>query len=414
MATRPFFRTQSRAALGAMLAFLLVPFWASAQPMPGTDDKLIAQIVFELLEESHVIRPKIGDEISRRLFQRFLKDLDPGKMYFLKSDFDELKKQETELDKMLLKGDVSFAYKVYALFLERVGERQKLIDELVDMKFDFSVKEFMETDPLKTEYAVSDKELSERWRKRIKFDMLRERLGAKPLPDAEARKKVKDRYQGFARRMKQLDNHDLLEIYLSSLAASLDPHGAFMSPNTLGDFDISMRLSLQGIGAILREENGQSIIVEVVPGGAAAKDGRLKPNDKIIAVAQGDGKYVDIVDMRLREAVKLIRGPKGTKVELKVVPVGKIEPIVYTLIRQQVEMKSQAARYEIVEHGQKAGGKPYRIGVIDLPSFYAAAPGKGAGEIQSASKDVSRILKELNEKGVDGVILDMRATPEAS
>ena len=146
---------------------------------------------------------------------------------------------------------------------------------------------------------------------------------------------MRDRYHSFARRMKQLDNYDLLEIYLSSLAASLDPHGAYMSPNTLDDFEISMRLRLQGIGAVLREENGQTIVVEVVPGGAASKDGRLKSNDKIIAVAQGDGKYVDVVDMRLRDAVKLIRGPKGTKVELKVVPAGKLEPVVYSLTRQQ-------------------------------------------------------------------------------
>src|SRR5262249_16980153 len=158
--------------------------------------------------------------------------------------------------------------------------------------------------------------------------------------------------------------------------ASLDPHGAFMSPTTLEDFMIAMRNSLQGIGALLREEGGQTIIVEIVPGGAAAKDGRLKANDKIIAVAPGDGKFVDVVDMRLRDAVKLIRGPKGTKVELKVVPAGKLEPVVYTLTRQLVDNKSQSARYEILEHGKKENGKPYQIGVIDLPSFYG--PG-GAG-----------------------------------
>ena len=212
--------------------------------------------------------------------------------------------------------------------------------------------------------------------------------------------------------MKQLDNFDLLEVCLSSLAArGLDPHGGYMSPNTLDDFEISMRLSLQGIGALLREENGQISIVEIVPGGAAAKDGRLKANDKIIAVAQGDGKYVDIVDMKLREAVRLIRGPKGTKVELKIVPPGKLEPVVYAMTRQQIEIKSQAARYEMIEDGKKADGKPYRIGVIDLPSFYAAAPGTGSDDVKSASEDVRRILKEMMAKGIDGVILDMRNNP---
>jgi carboxyl-terminal processing protease len=414
MMARHFLRSNYRAALAALAALaavLLAPFWVSAQPAPGKDDRLVATMVCEFLQQGHVTRPMIGDEISKRLFRRFLKDLDPGKVYFLNSDIDEFKKYETDLDDMLLKGDVSFAYKVYERFIERVGQRLKLIDELTDAKFDFTVKEYLDTDTAKMDYPANDKELAERWRKRIKFDMLRERMGTKPLPEEEARKKVRDRYHNFARRMKQLDNYDLLEVYLSGLAASLDPHGAFMSPNTLNDFEISMRLRLEGIGAVLREDNGQVMVVEVVPGGAAAKDGRLKANDKIIAVAQGDAKYVDVVDMRLRDAVKLIRGAKGTTVELKVVPAGKLEPVVYSLTRQQVEIRSQAARYEIVEHGKKENGKPYRIGVIDLPSFYDGSKGTDAGEVKSASQDVERILKVLKTSGVDGVILDMRGNP---
>jgi len=397
--------------LVALLGLLLVPLWLSAEPVPGRDDRLVAKVVAQLLQQGHVTKPKIGEEISKRLFQRYLKDLDPGKLYFLQSDIDEFKKQETELGSMLLKGDVGFAYKVYGRFLERIGQRLKLIDELLDAKYDFTVKEYLNTDNAKTEYAKDAEELRDRWRKRIKFDLLLERLGTKPLPEAEAKKKIHDRYHGFSRRMKQLDNYDLLEVYLSGLSASLDPHGAYMSPNTVEDFEISMRLRLEGIGALLREENGQIILVETVPGGAAAKDGRLKANDKIIAVAQGDGKFVDIVDMKLRNAVKLIRGKKGTKVELKVIPAGKIEPVVYALTRQQIEIKSQAARSEIIEQGKKPNGEPYKIGVIDLPSFYAAPPGKEAGAIKSASKDVTRILEELKSKGVDGVILDMRRNP---
>jgi carboxyl-terminal processing protease len=400
-----------RLILGAASLLLLLPFYLVAEPVPGPDDRLVAQMVCDILQNGHVSRPTIGDEISKRLFQHFLKDLDPGKLYFLKSDVDEFRTHETELDDMLLKGDVSFAYKVYARLVERVGQRLKLVDELVDANHDFTVKEYLDTDTAHMSYAANEQELRERWRQRIKFDLLRERLGAKPLPPAEAKQKVRDRYRGFARRMKQLDNYDLLEWYLTALGASLDPHGAYMSPNTLADFDISMRLRLEGIGALLRDDNGQITVVEIVPGGAAAKDGRLKPNDKIIAVASGDGKFVDVVDMKLRDAVKLIRGPKGTRVELKVVPAGKLEPVSYALTRQQIEITAQAARYEILEQGQKADGKAYRIGVIDLPSFYAATPGKETGEIKSASKDVRRILNELKTKGVDGVILDMRSNP---
>ena len=410
--TQPFLRRKHRIALLAAVAGLLViPFYLSAEPVQGRNDRLVAQVVSQLLEQGHVTKPKFDEEISKRLFQRFLKDLDPGKMYFLKSDIDEFKEQETKLGDQLLKGDVNFAYKVYGRFLQRIGERIKLIDELVDAKYDFTVKEYMNTDNAKKKYAKNAEELRERWRKRIKFDLLLERLVTKPPPEAESRKKIHDRYHSFARRMKQLDNYDLLEVYLSALSASLDPHGAYMSPNTVEDFEISMRLRLEGIGALLREENGQIILVETVPGGAAAKDGRLKANDKIIAVAQGDGKFVDVVDMRLRNAVKLIRGKKGTKVELKVVPAGKIEPVVYTLTRQRIEIKSQAARSEIIEKGKKPNGQPYKIGVIDLPSFYGAPTGRDAGAIKGASEDVRRILNELKAKGVDGVILDLRRYP---
>ena len=187
--TRPFLHSTYRVALGSLAALLLVPFWVSAQPTPGKDDRLVAQMVCEILQQGHVTRPMIGAEISRRLFQRFLKDLDPGKVYFLKSDIDDFKKQETELDDMLLKGDISFAYKVYERLLERITQRLKLIDELADTKFDFTVKEYLDTDPAKIDYAANDKELAERWRKRIKFDLLRERLGTKPVPEAEAKKK---------------------------------------------------------------------------------------------------------------------------------------------------------------------------------------------------------------------------------
>ncbi|HYT89394.1 MAG TPA: carboxy terminal-processing peptidase [Gemmataceae bacterium] len=400
-----------RLLLGALVGLLLFPFCLAAEPVQGKNDPLVAQAVCDFLQQGHVTRPTIDSKISKRLFQRFLKELDPNKVYLQKSDIEEFKKQETELGGMLLKGDLSFAYKVYKRFGERIDERLKLIDNLIDTKHDFTVKEYLETDPAKLDYAANAEELRERWRKRIKFDLLRERLGTKPLSEAEAKQKVRDRYRGFARRLKQLDNYDLMEVYLSALGASLDPHGAYLSPNTLDDFEVSMRLRLEGIGAVLRDENGTPLVVEIVPGGAASKDGRLKPNDKIIAVAQGDSKFVDVVDMRLRDAVKLIRGAKGTKVELKIVPAGKIEPVVYALVRQQVEIKSQAARSEILEQGQKPGGKPYRVGVIDLPSFYAAAPGKEAGEIKSASEDVRRILKELKAQGVDGVILDLRNNP---
>jgi carboxyl-terminal processing protease len=382
----------------------------SAEPVPGRQDRLVVQMVCEYLQQGHLSRPEIGDELSRRLFQRFFKGLDPNKLYFLKADIEEFRSFETKLDDQLLEGDLTFAYRVYERFLTRIAQRLPLVQEFVNTPHDFTVKEYLDTNFDAMDFARSDDELRERWRKRVKFDLLLQRLGQKPLPEVEAKKKVLERYQDLLKRWKQLDNYDLMEMYLSDLTASVDPHTSYMSPTTLEDFDIAMRLNLEGIGALLRSENGHTIVAEVVPGGAAAVDGRLRPNDKIIAVAQGDGNYVDVMDMKLREVVKLIRGSRGTKIQLKVIPADQLAPVVYELTRQKIELKSQEARQEIIEEGKKPDGTAYRIGIIDLPSFYAD-PGSrkgGHGEAKSATEDVRRILKEFKAKGVDGVILDLR------
>ncbi len=401
---------RSIALLAALAGVLWIAPRLTAEPVPGKQDRLVVQMVCSLLQQGHLSRPDIGDELSRRLFKRFFKEMDPAKLYFVKDDVEELKKFETQLDDMLLEGDLSFAYKVYDRFLTRLGQRLKLVEEFVAAPHDFTVKESMDTDFDAIDFPRTDNELRERWRKRIKFDLLLQRLAQKPLPEAEAKKKVLQRYQDLLKRWKQLDNYDLMEMYLSDLTASIDPHSSYMSAPTLDDFDIAMRLSLEGIGALLKSENGQTIVSEVIPGGAAAADGRLKPNDKIIAVAQGDSQFVDVVDMKLREVVKLIRGSRGTKVQLKVIPAEKVAPLVYDLTRQKIELKAQEARQEIIEQGKKADGSPYRLGVIDLPSFYAD-PGSrrnGQADAKSATEDVRKILKEFTSKRVDGVILDLR------
>jgi carboxyl-terminal processing protease len=406
--TERMLRTKSLIALLAIVAGLL---WLSA-PAPAEpkldkeQDPLVAKLVCTLLKGAHLSKPEIGDELSRRLYRRFLKEIDPSKLYFTKSDIDEFKKDETELAEQLAKGKLDFAYKVYDRLVKRLEERLKLVEEFVEAKHDYTVKEYLETDYDKADHPASDEEVRERWRKRIKFDLLMQRVGEKPVPEAEAKEKVLARYRSILKRYKQMDNSDLLEVYLYNLTTSVDPHSSYMSPNTLDDFAISMRLNLDGIGAVLRSENGQTIVEEVVPGGAAGTDGRLKANDKIVGVAQGDSKFVDTVDMKLREVVKLIRGKRGTKVQLKVLPVGKIEPVVYELTRQKIELKSQEARGDIVEVGKKPDGTPYQIGVIDLPSFYAG--GDDPRDSKSATADVRKILKEFNSKHIDGLVLDLR------
>ena len=392
------------AALGGLLS---LPTAVLADPVPGEQDPIVAKVVCLILNQYHLNRPEIGDAISKSLFKRFFKDLDPTKVYFLKSDVDEFRKHETELDDQLLKGDMQFAYQVYQRLIQRMGERMKLIEELLKAPQDFTVKEYLNSDFDKIEYPVNDVEVRERWRKRIKYDLLLHRVGQKPLPDAEARQKVLTRYQNLFRYWKQLDNFDLMELYLSALTTSVDPHSTYMSPNTLDDFDVAMRLNLEGIGALLRSENGMTIVAEVYPGGPAAADGKLKANDKIIGVAQGDAKFVDVIDMKLRDVVKLIRGASGTKVELKIIPASKGEPVVYTYTRQKIELKNQEARAEIIEDGKKPDGTPWKIGVIDLPSFYSERAAPGVAH-KSATEDVKKLLQQFKAKGVDGVMLDLR------
>ena len=421
------------ALLTAVACLFLIKNPGTAEPVPTAQDRLITQMVCTYLQKVHLARPPLNDELSKRLFKRFFKTLDPTKVYFAKKDIDELAEFETQLDDQLLRGDIDFAYKAYNLFMRRAAERVKLVETLLKEPMDFSVVEFMDTDYDKMDYASNEQELRERWRKRIKFDLLVQKLGSKavsdpekkkgdadknkaaveetkPLTDAEAKEKVLQRYQGLVKRFKQLDNNDLLELYLTDLTTCADPHSSYMSPATLEDFDIAMRLQLQGIGALLRSENGTCTVAEIIPGGAAAGDGRLKAKDKIIGVAQGDGKFVDVLDMKLRDVVKLIRGGKGTTVQLKVIPNNKIEPVVLDLTRQNIELKSQEARVEIVDHGKKPDGTPYRIGVIDLPSFYADmnAANRGGAEFKSATDDMRKLLKDFAAKKVDGVVLDLR------
>jgi len=396
--------------LAAIAGLLLIPTRTPAEPVAGKkQDGLVAKMVCYFVQKVHLKRPALDQELSEQLFHRFLKDIDPAKLYFTKSDVEELGKDAPQLAAKMQEDqpDLSFAFKVYERFATRLGERVKLVEELVKGPQDFTVKEYLDTDYDKIDYAQNDGELRDRWRKRIKCDLLLQRLGQKPLPEAEAKQKVLSRYKDFQRRWKQLDNYELFELYLTSLTTCLDPHSSYMSPTTLADFDIAMRLNLDGIGALLRSENGTTIVAEIVPGGAAAKDGRLKVNDKIIAVAQGDDKFVDVNERKITEVVKLIRGDRGTRVQLKVIPAGKAEPLVYALTRQKIELKAQEARQEIVEQGKKPDGKPYRIGIIDLPSFYVDPTARG-GDIKSATKDVRKILQDFNAKGVDGVVLDLR------
>jgi carboxyl-terminal processing protease len=378
-------------------------------PVPQPEDQETAKIVVDLLERGHMARPVIDDDISVKWCDNFLKDLDPSKYYFLKADVDEFKKESRDLDDQIRNGDLSFAKKVFARFLTRADERFKLQMELLEKKPDFAIDEEWPDDFDKLDHPANVAEANERLRKKVKLDLLVAKV-VEELDEAEAVRKLKIRYKDRNRQVHQVDNSELLQLYLTSLTRTFDPHTAYLGPKDWEDMlHQQLHLSLEGIGASLRSEGGYAIVTEIVPGMAADKDDRLRPEDKIIGIQNEDGSEIDLVEKKLNDVVRYIRGPRGTKVRLIVQPDGTTERHIYELTRQKIELKEQHAKSKIIE-SKGPDGKPLKLGVISLPAFYGdtVALLRGDPNAVSATADCRRILTDFRAMGVDGVIIDLR------
>jgi len=284
-----------------------------------------------------------------------------------------------------------------------------MIDEVLKDEHDFTVDEEMITEPDMLSHPKTAAEARERWRQRVKYDLLV--LKSDKKEGQEARDKLSRRYHSFAKRMKQTDSDDLLEMFLTAFTTGFDPHTTYMSASSYDDFIIMMRLNLEGIGAALQVDDGYTVVTKVIPGGAASKHGKLKPEDKIIAVGTTENaEMVDVIDMKLRDVVKMIRGKAGTKVRLKIIPAGVKEAVTYTIVRARVELKDSEAQGKIFKEGQKPDGSPYKFGVIDLPSFYMDMDAARLGKLdyKSTTRDVRKILEDFKKEGVDSIVLDLR------
>jgi carboxyl-terminal processing protease len=367
------------------------------------------------------------------------------KLFFYQSDVNEFANEKDSIDDYVKSGDVRLAKRIFDRFLQRVTERIAYAQQLVDQPHDFTVDETMIGDPEKMAYATSEAEANERWRKRVKYDLLVQSVDDE-MEYSEAVEKLHKRYRGVQRNWEQTSNDELLEIFLTALTTSFDPHSSYMAPSTLENFNIQMRLELDGIGASLESKYGETIVRRIIPGGAADKDGRLKINDVITGVAQGaEGEMVDIVDMKINDVVQLIRGKPGTVVRLEVNPADKSGRKEYDITRARIELKDEEARSrilerplpqpieeaqagedtvqeihaeqrreeptgQIIEHQPQAGGKAYKIGIISLPSFYMDMDGRRAGNpnYKSTTADVRRLLEDFNRQHVDLVVMDLR------
>jgi carboxyl-terminal processing protease len=375
---------------------------------PGDHDTLVARLVMQLLPRKHISARKVDDEISSRALDIYLKALDPMKLYFYQSDVDDFGRYRTQIDDLTARGDLSPAYQIFTRYLTRVNERLQVVQELLQQDFDFTEPDTIIIDPKATTYAKTVDEARDRWRRQLKFNILDLKDDGKT--DAEAREQLQRRYARYAKRWAQTESDDILELYLSSITMAYDPHTTYMSPSSLNDFTIQMRLNLEGIGAALREKDGYTVVSSVIPGGAADKDGRLKEDDHIVSVGQQSGEMVDIVEMPLKQVVSLIRGKAGTLVRLGVKKGGTGETEVYNITRAQVQLEDSAARGKVIEHSLPNGsGEKFKIGYINLPSFYLDMEGARNNEanFRSSTKDVRRLLDGFRSQGVDGVVLDL-------
>lgn len=426
MTQKLFSRALTRLSLAALL-FVATTLVAS-QLTPKKEDSDIARMVVQMIERDHMSRHRIDDEISAKLVDKYVKEFDPQKLYFLQSDIDNMDQWKTQLDDQLKVGNLDFAFQTFDLFLKRLDERIEYAQAAIDLTHDFNVDEEMVIDAKNLPYSQSVDELNDRWRKRIKYELLQMKLDAeqkaKDAADAQGDKpKVADsgddapterlhkRYRTIRRNFHQMEQPDVLELYLTALANCLDPHSSYMSDRTLKDFEIQMRLSLEGIGAALKSEDGYTIVASIVKEGAAAKDGRLKVGDRIVAVAQQTTEWVDVIEMKLSNVVSMIRGKRDSIVRLKVQTPGSSETRVIELTRQTIPLSSQEVKGEIIDVSTRLKGGSGRIGVINIPSFYRDFQGasNGAEDFKSTARDVSKVLRDFKAQGgVDGVIIDLR------
>ncbi|MGV8835128.1 carboxy terminal-processing peptidase, partial [Cellvibrio sp.] len=390
---------------------------------PTPEQSKAAIDLVQKLDSEHYRDQEFNDALSSRYFDEYLKSLDSAKNFFIQSDIAEFEKYRKTFDDDYKKGELDNSFAIFNRFNERMIDRlEKVVKTLDDpkTKFDFDVEESIVLDREKARWPANQAEADKLWQQYLKSNLLNSMLSGKKLE--ESKTTLRKRYANQLRRLKQQTNEEAFSVMMNSLTMLYDPHTNYLSPENAENFDISMSLELQGIGAVLQSDEDYTKVSSLVVGGPAQKQGQLKPNDKIVSIAQGaDGEFVDVVGWRLDEVVKLIRGPKGTIVRLEVIP---SDPTAtanknITIKRETVKLEDQAAKKAIFE--VKNGDKTFKLGVIDIPTFYMnfEAYQKGDPNYKSTTRDVFNLLNELNKEKVDGIIIDLRdngggSLPEAA
>jgi carboxyl-terminal processing protease len=378
-------------------------------PASPADDATIARVTARILNQDNFAHDLSPSVVSTRMFDEYLDALDPLHLFFLQSDVASFESYRTKLDSMLLQtGDTTPAIQIFARFRERFNAQIDYINELLkNEKFTFTDNSSYEFDRKTAPRPKDLDEARQMWRDRIRYEYLQEKLNNKK-PD-EIVKTLTSRYSRLAHAIREYDTDDTLEIYLTSLAHAYDPHSDYLGKSSLANFGIQMKLSFFGIGALLEQDEDYVKIAELTPGGPAIKSGKLKAGDRIVAVGQANQAPVDTSGMKINNVVDMIRGPKGTQVKLIINPVDATDRSVrktVVLTRDQVKLEEQEAKAKLIEMPDSKG-QPMRIGVIELPSFYADVDSKDQVQ-KSTTNDVAKLLQKLKQEKVTGVILDLR------
>ena len=368
------------------------------------------QLVTTMLLRHHFKEFRLDDSLSSLMFDKYLRSLDYSKVYFYESDISSFEKLRYSFDDYLLEGNVQPFFDIFNLYEQRMLERMEYVDTILSRKFDFTMNDSAEVNRDNSTWVTSLEEMNKLWAGRIKNDALNLFLAGKD--SEEIKTNLKKRYENFSRALYQYNSDDVFQLAMDSYTSSIDPHTNYLSPATSENFKIDMSLSLEGIGARLMSEDGYTKVVEVIPGGPAFKSKEIVVDDRIIAVAQGeDGEFVDVIGWRITDVVKLIRGPKETTVRLQILRAkdgATAKPEEISLVREKVKLEDQAAKKEVIEVTNN--GLTYRIGVITIPNFYTDFEGNRNGDNSGKSTviDVRKLLEELKQEKVDGVVIDLR------
>lgn len=403
--------SKTLAALGVSLLVASISF--ASDLSPTTQQTWTLRALVTELEENHYVDRRYNDAMSAAHLETYLERLDPSHLYFTASDVAEFQTYSTRLDDLGRQGELSPAFSIFDRYEQRASDRLALVIANMDAivsGLDFGKDEYIDSDPTERDWAVDTAELDDRWRKRLKNQVLGLKLAEKPLQEIAST--LVKRYENQQNRLFQYNEQDVFAVYANALTSQFDPHTSYFSPRRAENFDIDMRLSLEGIGAVLQNEDEYVKVVRVVPAGPADKQSDLKAAELIIAVGQGKaGPMTDVIGWRLDDVVDLVRGKKGTVVRLDVIPAaGRSDDARrLTITRNEVQLEEQAAQSKIIEIND-LDSTPRKIGVIDIPAFYLDfdAYRKGDPDFRSTTRDVAKLVNELNEAGVDGLVIDLR------